>query len=141
VRYDAEKLRWQWYADNRAQLDRIYDDLVKLRTGMAQKLGFKNYVELGYQRMCRIDYKQADVERFRAAIRDYAVPLAVELRERQAKNLGVEKLMWWDDAIHDLAGNPKPQGDHDWLIAQAQAMYNVIGCGLDSFFRLMVDGH
>jgi M3 family oligoendopeptidase len=141
VRYDAEKLRWQWYADHQTQLDRIYDDLVKLRTGMARKLGFKSYIELAYQRMCRVDYNQADVERFRAAIREYAVPLAVELRKRQAQNLQVDQLMWWDDGIYDLRGNPAPQGDHDWLIAQAQAMYNVIGCGLDSFFRLLVDGH
>ena len=41
TRHEAEKVRWQWFADNRAQLDRIYDDQVKLRTDMARKLGFR----------------------------------------------------------------------------------------------------
>ena len=33
------------YAD---KLDEIFDRLVKVRTKMAQKLGYKNFVELGY---------------------------------------------------------------------------------------------
>lgn len=141
VRHAAEKLRWGWYAENRAALDRIYDEQVMLRTKMAQKLGFENYIGLGYQRMARVDYNQYDVERFRAAVREYVVPLGIELRERQAKKLGVDKLMFWDDGLYDPAGNPTPQGDHDWLVAQAQVMYDEMGHGLDDFFRLMVDGH
>jgi M3 family oligoendopeptidase len=141
TRHDAEALRWGWYAENRAQLDRIYDDQVKVRTQMARKLGFKDYVGLGYQRLSRIDYNQQDVERFRAAVREHVVPLTVELRKRQAKKLGVEPLMFWDDGLHDPRGNPAPQGDHDWLLAEAQKMYDELGYGLDDFFRLMVDGN
>jgi M3 family oligoendopeptidase len=141
TRHDAEALRWGWYAENRAQLDRIYDDQVKVRTQMARKLGFNDYVGLGYQRLSRIDYNQQDVERFRAAVREHVVPLTVELRKRQAKKLGVEPLMFWDDGLHDPRGNPAPQGDHDWLLAEAQKMYDELGYGLDDFFRLMVDGN
>lgn len=141
TRHEAEKLRWGWYAQNREALDRIYDDQVQVRTQMAKKLGFDDFVGLGYQRQSRIDYNQQDVERFRAAVREHVVPLAVELRQRQAKKLGVDKLMFWDDGLHDPAGNPTPQGDHDWLIAEAQKMYDAMGHGLDDFFRLMVNGH
>ncbi|HTN75583.1 MAG TPA: M3 family oligoendopeptidase [Pirellulaceae bacterium] len=141
IRHEAERLRWGWYAENRATLDRIFDDQVKLRTSMAKKLGFDNYIGLAYQRMSRVDYNQHDVERFRAAVREYVVPLGVELRRRQAAKLGIDPLMYWDDGLYDPAGNPKPQGDHDWMIVQAQAMYDEMGYGLDSFFRLMVDGH
>lgn len=141
TRYKAEKLRWGWYAQNRPALDRIYDDQVQVRTQMAKKLGFDDFVGLGYQRQCRVDYNQQDVERFRAGVREYVVPLALQLRARQAKRLGVDKLMFWDDGLHDPAGNPTPQGDHDWLIVEAQKMYNDMGHGLDDFFRLMVDGN
>lgn len=141
TRYEAERLRWGWYAQNRAALDRIYDDQVRVRTQMAKKLGFEDFVGLGYQRQSRVDYNQQDVERFRAAVREHVVPLAVELRSRQAKRLGLDKLMFWDDGLHDPSGNPAPQGDHDWLIAEAQKMYDDMGYGLDDFFRLMVDGH
>jgi M3 family oligoendopeptidase len=137
TRHEAEQVRWQWFANNRPALDRIYDEQVKLRTAMAKKLGFPNYIGLGYARMKRVDYTQSDVERFRAAVRDDLVPLCVELRKRQAARLKLDKLMYWDEAVHDPQGNPAPKDDHDWLVARAQEMFDNLGGGLDDFFRLM----
>jgi M3 family oligoendopeptidase len=141
TRHEAEQVRWQWFADNRPVLDRIYDSQVKLRHAMARKLGFPNYIGLGYARMKRVDYTQHDVERFRAAVREDLVPLCLELRKRQAARLGLEKLMYWDEAIQDPQGNPAPRNDHDWLVARAQEMFDAMGGGLDSFFRLMTTCH
>lgn len=138
TRHEAEMTRWQWFSDNRATLDRIYDDQVKLRHSMAKKLGFDNYVGLGYKRMKRVDYNEADVDQFRAEVRNVLVPLAVELRKRQAKALGVDKLMFWDDSVHDPRGNPMPKGDHDWMVARAVEMFDQMGSGLGEFFRLML---
>jgi len=139
VRHDAETVRWQWFADNRSALDRIYDDLVKLRHGMAQTLGFENYVSLGYKRMKRVDYTERDVDQFRAEVREHLVPLSAELRRKQAANLNVDKLMFWDDAIHDPLGNPAPHGDHDWMVERAKEMFDAMGKDLGDFFRLMVE--
>lgn len=141
TRHEAEQVRWQWFANNRAPLDRIYDEQVKLRTAMAKKLGFDNYIGLGYARMKRVDYTQSDVERFRAAVREDLVPLCTELRQRQAKRLRLDKLMFWDEAVHDPQGNPAPKDDHDWLVARAQEMFDNLGDGLDDFFRLMTSSH
>lgn len=137
VRHAAEQVRWQWFADNRAALDRIYDDLVRLRHEMARTLKFDDYIGLGYKRMKRVDYTQQDVEQFRAEVREHLVPLAVELRRQQAAALGVDKLMFWDDALHDPAGNPAPHGDHDWMVARATEMFDAMGPELGGFFRLM----
>lgn len=139
TRHDAEVVRWKWFADNRAALDRIYDDLVRLRHGMARQLGYENYVGLGYKRMKRVDYSQADVEQFRAEVREHLVPLAAALRRQQAQALGVERLMFWDDAVHDRQGNPAPHGDHDWMVERAQAMFDAMHPKLGNFFRLMRD--
>ncbi len=137
TRHEAEQVRWQWYADNRPQLDRIFSDMVQLRHEMAQTLKFKNFVELGYQRMKRVDYNEADVARFRDEVRQHVVPLAVELRQKQGRDLGLDKLMFWDDAIHDPQGNPQPQGDHDWMIERAHEMFTAMDPELGNFFRLM----
>jgi M3 family oligoendopeptidase len=137
TRYEAERVRWQWYADNRPALDRIYDELVHLRHEMARTLGYDDYIGLGYKRMKRVDYSQADVEQFRAEVRECLVPLAAELRRRQAAALGVERLMYWDDAVHDPRGNPTPRGDHDWMVDRAQAMFDAMHPSLADFFRLM----
>jgi M3 family oligoendopeptidase len=139
TREGAERVRWRWYADNRQQLDRIFDDLVRLRHEMARQLGYENYIGLGYKRMKRVDYTQADVEQFRAEVREHLVPLAVELRKQQAAALGVDRLVFWDDAVHDLKGNPAPHGDHDWMALRAQAMFDAMHSRLGKFFKLMRD--
>lgn len=136
-RKEAQRLRWQWFKDNAAQLDRLYDDLVKLRHGMATKLGLRDYVELGYLNMHRIDYNRADVEAFRKQIRDDVVPLAAELKKRQAAKLGLDALMFWDDPVSDPAGNPKPKGSYEDQVHAAQAMFDAMGHGLGEFFALM----
>ncbi len=43
LRYQAEKARWNFFSQHQSQLDSIFDRLVKLRHGMAQKLGYDNY--------------------------------------------------------------------------------------------------
>jgi M3 family oligoendopeptidase len=141
LRHDADRVRWQWCADNGDALDGIFDEQVRLRTKMAQKLGFDNFIGLAYKRMSRIDYGQEDVERFRAGVREHIVPLGEAIHREQAELLGFpyEELREWDEQIFDPAGNPKPQGDHDWMIGRAQQMFDDLGGGLDDFFRMMVD--
>ncbi len=139
TRHDAEQVRWEFFAAHQADLDRIYGDLVQVRQGMAQKLGYENYIPLGYKRMRRVDYTQQDVERYRDQVRQEVVPLAQKILARQAERLGVDRLMAWDEAVFDLRGNPKPQGDHDWMLIQAQRMFDSMDPELSSFFRLLVD--
>lgn len=140
TRHQANQVTWRWFAENRSQLDDIYTELVNLRTAMSHQLGFNNFVELGYKRMNRIDYNAEDVTRYRDAVRDHVVPLCVELRKAQAKKLGVDPLTYWDEPVHDLAGNPRPDGDHDWLLGKAQEMFDAMAHGLDDFFKMMVQG-
>ena len=141
VRYDAESALWGWFADNREQLDEIYAEQVKLRDSMARKLGFDDYIGLAYKQMQRIDYGREDVTAYRDAVRELVVPLCTEIRRQQTERMGLEKLMFWDQSVHDPNGNPKPQGDHDWMLERAQEMFDAMGGGLDDFFRLMVEGN
>ena len=139
VRHAAEDVFWAWHAAHGAELDRIFDDLVQLRTRMAAQLGFDDFTGLGYRRMCRVDYDRADVDGLRAAVREHVVPFASELRRRQAGALGLDRLMAWDEPVHDLAGNPTPAGDHDWMLARAGEMFDAMG-DLGPFFRRMQSG-
>ena len=141
TRHEADQVQWQWFADNRSTLDDVYDQLVRLRHAMAGKLGFQNYIELGYRRMMRIDYSRSDVEAYRANVLQHVVPLAAEMNRQQAGRLGLkeDEFRHWDEALHDQQDNPKPQSDYDVLIRAAQEMFNDLGHGLDEFFRLMCD--
>ncbi len=141
TRHATAKMRWDWFEANGTALDGIYDQLVSLRQTQAEKLGHENYVALGYQRMGRTDYGAADVARYREAIREHVVPLCTRIRERQRETLGLDALMAWDEGIQDPRGNPRPQGDHDWMVGQAHAMFDEMAHGLGDFFGVMDDGH
>ncbi|MEW4455246.1 M3 family oligoendopeptidase [Bremerella sp. JC817] len=139
VRHSALSTMWSWFADNHEELDKIYDQMVKLRDQMAKKLKYDNYVQLGYQRMSRIDYTEQDVQQYRQEVIDNIVPLCTEIRRRQGELLGLDPLMYWDEPIHDPAGNPRPQGSYDHQIEQAQLMFDGMSDKLGQFFQLMRD--
>jgi M3 family oligoendopeptidase len=140
LRYAAELVRWQWFAEHVEELDDLFDEMVALRHGMAQKLGFESYVDLGYQIMSRVDYDQHDVTRYRDMVREEVTPLGQQIRDGQAETLGIDKTMFWDESVYLKAGNPLPSSDYDTMIGQATEMFNNMGYGLDDFFRIMNEG-
>ncbi|MEO0848015.1 MAG: M3 family oligoendopeptidase [Cyanobacteria bacterium J06648_1] len=141
TRYEAEKARWNFFSQHQTELDNIYDRLVKLRHQMAQKLGYENYTGLGYKRMQRIDYNETDVANYRDEVVAKVVPLAQKIIARQADKLNLDQVCFWDEAVFDLQGNPKPQGDQDWMLQQAQQMFDAMHPELGSFFQMMVAGN
>ena len=139
VRREAQRVRWAWFAEHGERLDAIYDALVRLRHGMGRKLGHVDYLPMAYQQMLRIDYGAEDVARYRDAVREHVVPLAAELRARQARRLGVDRLVFWDEFVMDPAGNPKPAGDRAWMVERARELFSAVGGGLREFFDAMVE--
>ena len=140
VRHQAEAARWAFFAAHGAELDGIYDALVKLRHGMARKLGFETYTPLGYRRMRRTDYDAADVARYRDQVAEHVVPLVGRLLETRRAGQGWDRLRFWDEALVDPAGNPAPLGDHDTLCAQARTMFDRMDPALGAFWRVMEEG-
>ncbi|GKV54552.1 oligoendopeptidase F [Sporosarcina sp. NCCP-2222] len=139
VRKSAMETSYAFYESNGEQFDRIYDDLVKIRHEIATKLGFKNFVELGYARMNRIGYDADMVKNFRDQVRDYIVPLANKLYDRQAERIGVDELKFYDQSLNFLTGNAKPKGSSEWIIENGKKMYQELSPETDEFFTFMTD--
>lgn len=138
LRLNAWKADGQWYLDNRRELDRLYDELVRIRDGMGKKLGYRDYVELGYYRMGRNCYGREDVEKFRNAVVKYVVPLADSIFKDQAKRLGKEYPMSFaDNALQFRSGNPVPVGSADDIVENGQKFYDALSDETSSFFRMM----
>ena len=95
--------------DNKAQLDEIYDKLVKIRTRMGRKLGYDGFAPLGYLQMQRNCYTKEDIARFRENVLKYLVPLASKIRNKVGKELGIDKQYYYDNSIF-TAEEPKPIG-------------------------------
>ena len=107
---------------------------------MGKKLGYGGYTPLGYYRMHRNCYGKEDVEKFRAAVRQYLVPLADEIYRRQAERLGVPyPLSYADAALAFRSGNPRPQGSADDILAQGRKFYTELSPETGEFFNKMLD--
>jgi M3 family oligoendopeptidase len=140
LRSRSSRTKWAFYADKSAETERIFDDMVKLRHKMAQTLGYKNFVELGYARMRRSDYQPELVANFRKQVRDLIVPIASALYERQRQRLGLEQMFWYDEDYRFANGNPKPIGTPEEIIANANRMYRELSPETHQFFQYMQDG-
>jgi len=137
VRKAAAEARYNFVAANADKFDKIYDDAVKLRHQMATKMGFKNFVELGYLKMQRSDYTPEMVANYRKQVLDHIVPLAVKIRKKQADRLGLEKLKHYDLSYFYPSGNPKPKGDAKWIIDNGIKMYRELSDETGEFFDFM----
>ncbi len=139
-RLAAWKANGQWYKENQPELDRIYDELTHLRDTMGKKLGYEGYTTLGYYRMGRNCYDKNDVEKFRAAVQKYLVPVADKIYRKQAQRLGKEyPLSFADAALEFRSGNPRPQGTPDDILAQGLKFYQELSPETGEFFGAMMD--
>ncbi|MBV8263063.1 MAG: M3 family oligoendopeptidase, partial [Candidatus Eremiobacteraeota bacterium] len=139
ARHQAQLVRDAFFTANGAELDRIYDELVRLRHTMARALGFDDFIGLGYKRMHRIDYDRADVERYRDQVARDIVPIAAQIIERRRAALGIDQAMFWDEPMADAGANPAPQGDAEWIVAQGAAALSKVHPEIGGLFRMMVD--
>ena len=141
VRIEAAKKVAQFFAENQDEFDNIYDSLVKVRTRMAQKMGYKNFVEFGYKQLSRLEYDAKMVEGYRKQVLENIVPLHTELRERQGKRLGVEKLKFYDEAIKFNSGNADPHGSPEWILNNGKTMYKELSKETNEFFTFMTENN
>lgn len=121
-----------------AELDDIFDKMVKVRTQMAKKLGYENFVPLGYLDMQRNCYDSKDIERFRQNILRYIVPLCQKIYQKTQKQLGIDKQYLYDENIFgDVAVRPLESTEQ--IMANASAMYNHMDKEMGALFDKMVE--
>jgi len=80
IRKSANEAKWNFFSEKGKEFDRLFDELVKVRDKMAKKLGYKNFIEMGYARMERTDYNPDMVKELRSQVERYIVPITVKLK-------------------------------------------------------------
>lgn len=138
-REQSSKAYYNYFGEHEEEFDEIYDQLVYIRHNMAKKLGFKNFVELGYIRMDRTDYNPEMVVNLRKQILEYIVPLCNKLYEKQAKRLNLDKLTYIDENLEFLDGNATIKGDSDYIIENGIKMYQELSQETKEFFDFMLE--
>ncbi len=141
TRKEASKAYYEALEEASSDLEEIYDKLVKVRDAMAKKLGYKNYVPLGYLRMQRYDYNEEDVKAYREAIHEVVTPIASKILKAQFKRTGIRSPEIYDLSLAFKSGNPLPKGTTADKIEAAKKMYDELSEDTGYFFRFMADHH
>ena len=137
TRKAAAKASASFFEEHFDEIGEIYDKLVNNRHAMAKKLGYENFIELGYKSLGRTDYNATDVKGYRDQIYTDLVPLTNKLFKEQAKRLKIRNPQAYDYNINFLSGNATPKGDRDYLVMQATKMYGELSAETDEFFSFM----
>ena len=139
VRKAAIEAEGGFFDQHRQELDELYDKLVKNRTEQAKKLGFENYVPLGFIRMGRNCYTPEDLSSFRSQVVRDLVPLTVKVKARQAKRLGIDDFKFYDNTFMFKGGSAKPQGTPEEIMAAGRRMYHELSEETGEFIDLMLE--
>lgn len=132
-----------WFFEHEQEIGDIYSKLVLLRDKCAKKLGYDNFIKLGYLSLGRVDYDAAKVAGYRKQISEEVVPVCQKLYHQQAKRIGISfnKMRTYDWNLSFLSGNPKPAGDTKYLVNAATEMYDDMSKESGEFFHFMKDHH
>ncbi|MBO72026.1 MAG: oligoendopeptidase F [Flavobacteriales bacterium] len=138
LRKEAAEALYTSLEKQQDKFDQIYHELVNIRHKTATKMGFKNYVELGYKKLNRTDYNSRDVSEYRQAILEYVVPVVKKLKVRQKKRLGLDSLKYYDAGFKFQSGNPKPKGTPEEIVKNGENMYRELSDETNEFFQFML---
>ncbi len=139
VRKSAAEAIGKTMETNADTFDEIFDGLVKIRTKIAKKLGYKNFVELGYYRMGRIDYDEKMVAAFRKSVETDIVPAVVSLKEKIKSRLSLDKIMYYDDSVSVTGEMPRPVIGTEEIFKNALEMYNDMKDEIGDFMQRMLE--
>lgn len=139
VRRAAYEAEGKWFDAHQAELDELYDKLVKNRTAQARAMGYDNYLKLGYDRLGRNCYGPEQVAAFREQIATDMVPIVAKVKKDQEKRLGVDKLKFYDDVLMFPDGNAAPFGTPEEILAAGHQMYRELSPETAEFADFLFD--
>ena len=135
---------WELVAKRRLQevekFDDIFDQILKLRSQIAENAGFENYRDYAFRRLGRFDYTPEDCAQFHDAVEKEIMPVVRELQTERRRQLKLEKLRPWDLAVDPL-NRPalKPFREVGEMVSRTQKIFNQLDGELAGGFQRMQD--
>lgn len=140
VRKEARNASRKAFADKSEEYLQILEELTKVRKQIAQANGYENYLEYANTQKGRYSYGEKELAQLCQLVRNELVPLKKRLYEHVRERLGIAAYTADDTGIYFKEGNPKPLGDAQFLLDQAEKMYTQIDKDFVSLFNEMKDG-
>ncbi|BES66503.1 M3 family oligoendopeptidase [Gottschalkiaceae bacterium SANA] len=127
------------YEKKSKEFDCLFHDLVQVRQQIASKLGFDNFVAVGYGRMGRTSYTPEDMAVFRREVEEILTPVVYDLFKAQEKRLGLQSLMNFDENTDFLTGNPSPKAGIPVLLDTFQSFFSNLSPSTKDFYQELRD--
>ena len=125
-------------AQDRVELDEIFDKLVELRHQMGKNAGFANYRDYMFAAMGRFDYTPEDCFAFHEAVEKQLVPMLDALANTRKEHLKVDALKPWDKAVDPFSRKPlKPFSSSEELIERTIACFSKLDPFLGQCLSIM----
>ncbi len=140
VRREANEVHAAYFDKHSEEFDRIFDELVHTRHEIAKRLGYENFIQLGYDRLGRASYTHKEVAEYREKIIKYVVPEAVKLLDKKREMLELDTLYNYDAVITFKDGDPKPVGGEEYLVKEAKKMYEDMSSETGELMNALIDG-
>lgn len=146
LRFEAWRAVREAYSKIKPELDKIYDDMVRLRHQVALNAGFANFRDYSHKARKRFDYTIDDTHEFRQAIAEHVVPVTKEMYRVHREKLGLapDDFRPWDAHWRDMSAIPgesplKPFATTDELIERTLAVQTKLAPELGKNLRDMRD--
>lgn len=121
------------------ELDVIFDNLVKVRTEIANKLKFNSYADLCFVKMNRIGYTYNDLDLLKENVRKYIVPILNILKEHQKERLNVSNISYYNKNYLFNDGNARVKVSLEEIISNISKILhkynNEVGLMFDTMLK------
>ena len=138
-RKKASERFYNYFESIEDKFNSVFEELVKVRNRIAKKLGYDDFVELGYLRMKRTEYTEKDVDKFRKEVREKWIPLVDEFNKQKKERLNIDELKYYDDDVEYPGWNMEPVTDYDETLEAASKMYHELSKETGEFFDFMIE--
>lgn len=126
IREEAWKLRLNRLAEDKQELDNIFDELMAIRRQQAENAGFDNYRDYKHKEMGRFSYSTEDVLEFHKSVENAVLPFLKEVTARRKKELAIDSVRPFDTAVETDGKTLKPFESVEELLDKAiKILYNV----------------
>lgn len=137
VRKKAHDAVNKYYYSQRDKYISILYELVKVRNEIARELGFNDYSEYSLHSLRRFGYDYDDIRVFRGNVIKYFIPLCNSLNEFKRKELGVDRLTYYDTVFFN--DSPKLLYSNEELLEKMENVFFSIDGNLGKLFKDMLD--
>ena len=137
VRKKAHDAVNEYYYSQQDKYISILYELVKVRNKISRELGFNDYSEYSLHSLRRFGYDYDDIRVFRDNVIKYFIPLCNSLNEFKRKELGVDRLTYYDTVF--FSDSPKLLYSNEELLEKMENVFFSIDGDLGKLFKDMLD--